>query len=67
MNLGEKLLSLRKSKNLTQDNVAEKLNVTISIKEDSSIKADLGNITINDTNDIYLYIYMLVLTLEIQI
>lgn len=53
MNLGEKLLSLRKSKNLTQDDVAEKLNVTISIKEDSSIKADLGNITINDTNDIY--------------
>lgn len=55
MNLGEKLLSLRKSKNLTQDDVAEKLNVTISIKEDSSIKADLGNITINDTNDIYIY------------
>lgn len=54
MNLGEKLLSLRKSKNLTQDDVAEKLNVTISIKEDSSIKADLGNITINDTNDIYI-------------
>ncbi len=53
MNLGEKLLSLRKSKNLTQDDVAEKLNITISIKEDSSIKADLGNITINDTNDIY--------------
>ena len=54
MNLGEKLLSLRKSKNLTQDDVAEKLNITISIKEDSSIKADLGNITINDTNDIYI-------------
>ena len=28
MNLGEKLLSLRKSKNLTQDDVAEKLNIT---------------------------------------
>ena len=53
MNLGEKLLSLRKSKNLTQDDVAEKLNITISIKEDSSIKADLGNITNKDTNDIY--------------
>ena len=28
MNLGEKLLNLRKTKNLTQDDVAEKLNVT---------------------------------------
>ena len=28
MNLGEKLLNLRKAKNLTQDDVAEKLNVT---------------------------------------
>ena len=28
MNLGEKLFELRKAKNLTQDEVAEKLNVT---------------------------------------
>ena len=28
MNLGDKLFELRKSKNLTQDDVAEKLNVT---------------------------------------
>lgn len=28
MNLGEKLFELRKTKNLTQDEVAEKLNVT---------------------------------------
>ena len=28
MNLGEKLFELRKNKNLTQDDVAEKLNVT---------------------------------------
>jgi len=28
MNIGEKLFELRKSKNLTQDDVAEKLNIT---------------------------------------
>lgn len=28
---------------------------TISIKENSSIKADLGNVNINNTNDIYIY------------
>lgn len=47
MNLGEKLFELRKSKNLTQDDVAEKLNVTrqtVSKWETNQSKPDFDKI-----------------------
>ena len=58
MNLGERLFELRKAKNLTQDDVAEKLNVSVIRKFAYNNNFELGQTIKVGYLDFYLEFYI---------